>query len=153
MEASSVSHGRSAVDSPTRDIIFIGAVKMKRQDLERFLEKDNELGFVNETEDPRFLGWILLQKRKPHERYLSLLAEGEEPEFVAEQETLRRFPYQVHVIELDRQVFESGRYETEEDYRINEIHRFSSLDEVEGFVQKLGHSLEDIKWRIDIDAP
>ena len=39
-------------------------------------------------------GWILLSKEKPHDRYLSLLEPGEEPEFVIEQDAIRQKPYQ-----------------------------------------------------------
>lgn len=62
-------------------------------------------------------------------------------------------PYQVHVIELASDVFESGRYETEGDFRMNEVRYFSSLDEVEEFVGSFGYSLESIKWRPEINAP
>lgn len=30
---------------------------------------------------------------------------------------------------------------------------FANLDEVEEFVQRFGHTLENIKWRIEINAP
>jgi len=126
---------------------------MRRSDLERFLDIGYELGFVKQTDTPDYLGWILLQKRKPHERYLSLLNPGEEPEFVAQQELLRSRPYQVRVIELSRDVFESDRYETMDDFRLNEVFYFANLDEVEEFVQKYGHTLENIKWLTEINAP
>src|SRR5215813_8380827 len=106
---------------------------MEREHLEHFLSRGFELGFVKETDDLQFLGWILLSKRVPEERYLSLLRPGEEPEYVAQQELFRTRPYQVQVLELHRDVLESGRYETEEDFRRNEVHYFSSLDEVEEF--------------------
>ena len=126
---------------------------MRREDLERYLDRSDELGFVKETTDPDYLGWILLSKRRAHDRYLSLLAPGEDPEFVERQEALRRRPYQVRVIELRRDVHESDRYETNDDYRVNEVHRFASLDEVEDFIRQFGHTLTAIRWRADIDAP
>ena len=126
---------------------------MERAHLEHFLNKGYELGFAKDTGDPHFIGWILLSKREPDDRYLSLLRPGEEPEFVAEQELFRARPYQVIVQELDRAVFDSDRYETEEDFRINEVRYFPSLDEVEEFVQQYGHTLKDIEWRTEIDAP
>lgn len=126
---------------------------MRRDDLARYLERGNVLGFTKQTDGPDYLGWILLQKMKPQDRYLQLLKPGEEPEFVAEQELYRSRPYQVRVIELDRNVHESDRYETEDDYRLHKQYYFSSLDEVEEFVASFGHTLENIKWRIEIDAP
>ena len=126
---------------------------MKREDLEYFLKKGYELGFVKQTDDPQFLGWILLRRMKPNNRYLELLQAGEESEYVATQESYRRSPFQVLVQELDRDVHESDRYETNEDYRVNERHYFSSLDEVEEFVNSFGHTLENIKWLKEINGP
>lgn len=126
---------------------------MTRNDLEYFLNKGHAFGFVKSTDDPQFGGWILLWKMKPHDRYLQLLKPGEEPEFVAEQELYRSRPYLVNVIELDRDILESDRYETEDDYRLHERYYFSSLDQVEQFVVGFGLSLENIKWLSEIDAP
>jgi hypothetical protein len=125
---------------------------MRREDLERFLENGNHLGFRKQTDSDEYLGWVILRKDKPNERLLSLLTSGEEPEFVAEQNLTRSKPYRVVVSELRRDVYESGRYEANEDYRLNEKHLFSNLDEVEEFVQRYGHTLENIKWRIEIEA-
>ena len=99
------------------------------------------------------LGWILLSKAKPHDRYLALLEEGEDPEFVAKQERYRRTPYHVSVQEQKREAYESERYETGEDYLINETYFFSNLDEAEEFVLSYGHTLENIKWPIEIGMP
>jgi hypothetical protein len=126
---------------------------MEREHLEHFLNEGYELGFVKQTDNSRFLGWILIQKRVSDERYLSLLSPGEEPEYVREQKLLRSYPYQVRIVELNREVFDDDRYETEEDFNLNEIRYFSSLDEVEKFIQQFGHSLKDIKWRTEINAP
>jgi hypothetical protein len=126
---------------------------MKREDLERYLERGDSLGFKIDTGTVEYLGWILLSKAKPHDRYLSLFSPGEEPEFVSKQESIRRNPYQVLIQELKREVHESDRYETAEDYRLNELHCFTSLDEVEAFVKSYGQTLDNIKWLIEIDAP
>ena len=83
---------------------------MRQEDLERYLERGNRLGFRKETGTDEYLGWIMLSKRKPNERLRSLLAPGEEPEFVAKQEVLRRTPYQVLVLELKREVYESEAF-------------------------------------------
>jgi hypothetical protein len=126
---------------------------MRREDLERYLEKGDTLGFEKETGTDEYLGWILLTKQKPHDRYLSLLAPGEEPEFVAKQEMIRQKPYQVLIQELKKEVHESDRYETNEDFRINECYYFANVDEVEEFVRGYGHTLQNIKWPVEIDAP
>jgi len=126
---------------------------MRRDDLERYLDRGHTLGFVKETESNESLGWILLNKLTPNDRYLRLLEEGEEPEFVAQQERYRRAPYHVSVQELKREAYESERYETCEDYLINETYFFSNLDEVVEFVWSYGHTLENIKWPIEIGMP
>ena len=126
---------------------------MKPEDLERYLERGDTLGFRKETGTDEYSGWILLSKERPDDRYLSFLAPGEEPEYMAKQEMIRQKPYQVLVQELRKTVDESERYETNEDYRMNECHRFANLDEVEEFVQGYGELLENIKWRVEIDAP
>jgi hypothetical protein len=126
---------------------------MKRDDLERYLDRGDTLGFVKETGSNEFLGWILLNKLKPNNRYLELLEDGEEPEFVAEQERYRCTPYHVSVQELKREAYESERYEAGEDYLINETYFFSNLDEVEEFVRSYGHTLENIKWPVEIGMP
>jgi hypothetical protein len=126
---------------------------MKREDLERYLERGDTLGFRKQTASDDVLGWILLGKAKPHDRYLALIEEREEPELVAQQERYRRTPYHVSVQELKREAYESERYETNEDYLLNETYFFSNLDEVEEFVRSYGHTLENIKWPIEIDMP
>jgi hypothetical protein len=126
---------------------------MKREDLERYLERGDTLGFRKQTASDDVLGWILLGRAKPRDRYLALLEEGEERESVAEQERYRRTPYHVSVMELKREAYESESYETNEDYLINETYFFSNLDDVEKFVQSYGHTLENIKWPIEIGMP
>lgn len=126
---------------------------MKREDLERYLERGDVLGFRKQTASEDVLGWILLGKAKPNDRYLALLEEGEEPEFIAEQERYQRTPYHVSVLELKREAYESERYETDEDYLMNECYYFSSLDEVEEFVRRYGYTLANIMWRIEIGLP
>lgn len=126
---------------------------MRLEDLERYLERGDQLGFKTHTGTEEYLGWILLSKQKPHERALSLLEPGEEPEFIARQEMIRKNPYQVWVVELSRAAHESEGYETNEDYRLNQNHYFPSLDAVECFVRTYGHTLSEIKWPIEIDFP
>src|SRR5689334_9635169 len=117
---------------------------MERNQLDDFLNKGYELGFTKQTDNPEYLGWILIQKRVPDDRYLSLLNQGEEPEYVRRQELFRNHPYQVRVVELNRDVYDSDRYETEKDFNLNRVHYFSNLDEIEEFVQQFGHTLTEI---------
>ena len=125
---------------------------MKREHLEQFLNKGYQLGFSNPVEDPTRLGWILICKREHDQRYLSLLESGEEPEFVASQELIRKCPYQVQVIEIRLEAVESDQTRSD-DYFFNEVLHMATLDAVEEFVEKFGHRLEDIKWRKEINAP
>lgn len=126
---------------------------MKRIDLERYLERGDLFGFVNQTDSDDYLGWVLLDKLKPDDRYLSLLASGEEPEFVEKQEFIRQNPFHIRIIEFRRETYEREEYGTNEDYRLMEHHHFSDLDDVKIFVQKFGHTLENIKWNSEINAP
>ena len=57
------------------------------------------------------------------------------------------------VVELKREAYESERYETNEVYLLNETYFFSNLDEVEEFVLSYGHTLENIKWPIEMGMP
>ncbi|HEX8733859.1 MAG TPA: hypothetical protein VF721_00960 [Pyrinomonadaceae bacterium] len=126
---------------------------MRREDLERYLERGDCFGFVKQTNSNDYSGWILLNKLKPNDRYLSLLSPGEEPEFVIEQEFIRQNPYHISIVELKREIHESERYETNEDFRLREYYDFSNLDEIEIFLKNLGFILEDIKWSSEINAP
>jgi hypothetical protein len=126
---------------------------MRRSDLERYLDRGNTFGFHMETDDARYLGWILVQKLKPHDRYLALLEPGEDPVFVEREERIRKSPYLVLVLELDREVHESDRYETEQDYRKKEQYWFGNLDEVDAFLSRYGKKLSNILWAADLDSP
>ena len=125
---------------------------MNKEHLEHFLDKGFELGCRNPVKDPHRLSWILISKVKPEDRYLSLLEPGEEPEFVARQELLRKRPYQVQLVEVGKAAHESG-HARERDCVFNDVLYMGSLDEVEEFLHKFGNALEDIKWRHEIDAP
>lgn len=129
---------------------------MRKEDLERFLEKHYSLGFNKDTDDIDHLGWIMLMKRKPHDRYLAYLAEGEEPEFVKEQETIRKSPYLVRIFEMERRIYELQKHTNSDDesnYKINEYYRFASLEDVDAFLEGYGKTLADIKWPIEIGCP
>ena len=116
------------------------------------MERGDRLGFQKKTGDDAYIGWIMLSKRQPNERLLSLLRPGERPEFVAEQDEIRRRPYQVWVAEFRRDVYESGECESMDDYRLNKAFFFPTLDDVEEFVRAFGHTLEEIKWAREIQS-
>lgn len=131
---------------------------MKREDLELYLDRGDWLGFTKQTGDDNYLGWIMLSKRKPNEQLLEILLEEERHELddqqqAEKQQIIQLMPYQVLIIEMSREAYESDRYNTERDYRVNEAHCFPNLEEVERFIHKLGKTLSDIKWPIEIGAP
>lgn len=128
---------------------------MKRRELETKLEAGQQWGFKKATDDPNYLGWILISKRKisapePKESYYF-----EESYFMhlREFERLSKTPYHIMVKELRRDVHESGAYEDGSDYRQLDNYYFSTLDEAERFIEELGYSFENIKWRAELDAP
>ena len=125
---------------------------MRREDLERYLERGDSLGFQKETFDEAYVGWMVLSKRKPHERHLSLLRPGEEPQVVAEEEYKRVCPYMLRVAEIRRDVYESGACESMEDYRLNRAYFFPSLEHVEEYLRAFGHTLAGVKWTSEIDC-
>src|SRR5205085_5456260 len=68
-----------------------------------FLDKQGySLVFLEQSPDRTFVAWMLLSKRKPNQRMLSILAPGEEPEYVKKQELYRERPYQVLRLEYRR---------------------------------------------------
>jgi hypothetical protein len=125
---------------------------MRREDLERYLERGDSLGFQKETFDAAYLGWMVLSKLKPHDRRLSLLRPGEDPHVVAEEEYVRVCPYILRVAEMRRDAYESGACESMEDYRLNRAYFFPTLEHVEAYVRAFGRTLEEIKWTSEIDC-
>jgi hypothetical protein len=123
---------------------------MIREELEYFLERGDRLGFVKETDSADYLGYILLNKEKPNDRFLALLKPGENPRFAEKQELIRRRPYHVLVQEMRRDVYERGECESSADYRLTENHRFASLNETQEFLDQFGLKLEDIRWAREI---
>ena len=127
---------------------------MKREHLEFFLEqKGYSLGFLEQSADMRFVAWIILTKRKPNERLMSILDPNEEPGFFRKQDLYRERPYQVQRIEYRREYPISLEDDVDDDLLIRELHYFHDLNEVEEYVGGFGHSLEDIKWLPEIKPP
>ena len=84
---------------------------------------------------------------------MSLLKPGEEPEFVKQQGLYRERPYMVQRIEYRRDEPIGLDDEVDDDALIKEVHYFRDLNEVEEYVSGFGHTLEDIKWRPEINPP
>jgi hypothetical protein len=132
---------------------------MTRDDLERHLHNGEQWRFVKETDDPEYLGWILISKITPGPMppFAPRLDPREERESieqaVAWAEQMRRTPYHVHVVELKREVHEAGEYPGNEDYRNIENYYVATLDEVEEIVHRFGKTLESVRWRGDLKAP
>jgi hypothetical protein len=127
---------------------------LKREHLEFFLDnKGYSLGFLEESAERTFVAWMILSKRKPNERVLSLLKPGEEPEFVSKQELFRERPYVVRRIEYRRDEPIVLEDEVDDDALVTEVHYFRDLNEVEEYVGGFGHALEDIKWLPEINPP
>ena len=123
---------------------------MRREDLERYLERGERLGFQTGPDDDAYVGWILVSKRQYDERLLSLFPDRHD--FKAEQEYARVCPYQVWVAELRRDVYERGECEGAEVYRLSRSFYFPTLEHVEEFVRAYGHTLEGIKWAREIES-
>lgn len=123
---------------------------MIREELEYFLKRGDAMAFAKETDSADYLGYILLTKQKPNDRFLALLKPGENPGFAEKQELIRRRPYHVLVQEMRRDVYERGECESSADYRLTEKYRFASLSEVQEFLDQFSLKLEDIRWAREI---
>jgi len=127
---------------------------LKREELELFLgNKGYSLGFLERSPDRTFVAWMILSKRKPNARVLSLLEPGEEPEYVREQELYSERPYQVQRIEYRRNQPIDIEETVDDEALLREVHYFGTLDEVEAYVTDFGHALKDIKWLSEINPP
>lgn len=115
------------------------------------LDRGIVVGFVKPTDDPRFLGWILIKKLTVNPRIIDLFSEHEPPG--REERERLAMPYLVTHLEIDRAVHESGEYETEDEYRQKVRFRFSTLEEVEAHLHGLGLLLRDARDARLIDAP
>lgn len=128
---------------------------MNKNELNKRLNNGEQWGFIKETDNYDYLGWILINKEQPIIIYeKKAYSSGEQYiRLVKKEEARRKNPYHIRIVELLRDVHEKGVYETQEDYRQNDNHYFSTLDEVEKYIVELGYTFEDIKGRREIDAP
>jgi hypothetical protein len=129
---------------------------MNKLELDKKLNNGERLGFIKETNSPDYLGWILINKMpkmmfKPQEDDY----DDEESYSFHLDEYRRReeTPYHVGIRELKKDVHERGDYETGDDVRQADNYYFSSVDEVEEFVNQLGYKFENIKDQLEMDAP
>jgi hypothetical protein len=128
---------------------------MNLEELEERLDKGEQWGVIKETDSPDYLGWILITKRRPPTMW-PRDTYGDSDLYSRLMDQTRDIiekPYHVRVIELRRDVHESGEYESTEDYRQNENYYFKALDEVERIIEQLGCSIKNIKFRSELDAP
>ena len=128
---------------------------MDKDELEQHLKRGEQWGFVKPTDDDNYLGWILLRKRRCTP--VSPFDCNAEPEryanWMEQSSDAQERPYHLLVIELRRDVHEAGDYESSEDYRLRQNYYFSSLDEVDYEVQRLGFSLRNALPRSQLNAP
>ncbi|MBD2446070.1 hypothetical protein H6G76_02640 [Nostoc sp. FACHB-152] len=129
---------------------------MDKVELKKKLSNGEQWGFIKETDDREYLGWILINKLQKlsftpqREDYLD---EDLYQIKVREAEKREKTPYHVIIKELRRDVHEIGKYETGDDIRQKDNYYFSCIDEVEKFINELGYSFDNIKHRSEIDAP
>jgi hypothetical protein len=126
---------------------------MDSEEAEQLLDQGFSIGFTKPTDDPAYLGWITISKVKPSSRLLEVLSEDEAPDAVREERRRQREPYLVLVVELRRDVHESGDYETESDYRQKDRHWFSDLSAAARLLESWGYSLRDAREARELDAP
>jgi hypothetical protein len=113
---------------------------MTPEQLEKLLAFGREFGFIKETDSPEYLEWIIRWGQKPLP--VPSFEPGEDPEryrkWKEQNEFERANPYILAVEELRRDVYESDEYPETLDYRMFEVSRFATLDEVEADLQKYG---------------
>ena len=129
---------------------------MNREDLEQRLDYGERFGFVKATGSPDVLGWALLSKRKPAP--ITPFDPVEEPErFLAwerKSESLRQRPYFVAIIEQQRAIYETGEYESTEEFGQKESHYFATLVPLQGsrfaYVLRSGNGFFDLITSINL---
>ncbi len=128
---------------------------MKIEEIETRLKNGEQLGFDKESNDPNFVGWVLLTKEQPNTQYLRQFPPSTDADFVKEvlipftdeQELVRRKPYRLLITEWKRDAYYNAGYGTPEDIRFADNFRFVDLSEVSQFLNGFGLFLEDIKRR------
>lgn len=121
--------------------------------LDQLLSRGHELGIRYQPDDPECYGWILVRRDRPDTSHSTWLTRGNDPKFLAQQARILERPFTVRLLELLRSVHDAGDYEDNDDYRKYEWHHFKNLEDVTEFLGSLGHTIHELKWQRDIDAP
>jgi hypothetical protein len=128
---------------------------MNREELEHSLSKGYRWGFIKQTSNSNYLGWILLVRRQLP--ILWPIDKIQRPEYYkrTKQEvvTLTRTPYHIHIVEIRKDVHESGTYNTDIDTHLIENYYFANLDNIEKFLEQYNLELSTIRLAHEIDAP
>lgn len=128
---------------------------MNKLQLEKHLANSEEWGLKKDTKNSDILGWILLSKRM----FGSINPNNPqtEPELYQwweeDFESVRKYPYQVIVMEVHRELLEREEDFTRGECHYWENHYVSNLDEVEELLQRFGYSIDDLRNRRELNAP
>ena len=128
---------------------------MEREKLELSLSEGKRWGFVKQTKNTEYLGWILLTKRKPPQFWPE--DEHRRPDYFRrakiEAERFTRTPYHIHIIELRKDVHESGTYDIDTGTRLKENFYFATLEDVASFLKAYSLELDLIQPAHSLNAP
>lgn len=126
---------------------------MKREDVQRHLERGKWLGWGEPVEDPLYWRAIEIGWRPLPSHALELLNDAEFESVVGQSKTDDLCQYTVIVAEIRRGVALGLRHAEPKDYREYKVHRFATLEAVERFAHSFGRTLEDLTWAADIYEP
>ncbi|MCB9765959.1 MAG: hypothetical protein H6739_39660 [Alphaproteobacteria bacterium] len=105
------------------------------------------------TNSKKYLGWLIAEKLIPNMRILEVLHDCPEHSAYKYEASNLTTPYCVHIIELDREVHESGIYEIGDDYRRLDVFRFRTAEEAEDFIKSQGVAMSDLVDPRLVDVP
>jgi hypothetical protein len=122
---------------------------MTRDQLDFYLNRKNTFGYNTHNNDQR-VGWILLSKRFPNQKFFELVDEAEDPKGYWLQRRIEAQPFWIQMAEVPRAIFDGDGIQENGDYLLNVSYSFRTLDEVEHFLKELGYDIAEIKWRADV---
>ena len=99
---------------------------MNVEQLEYYLDRGNNFGLNINVNDPNYISWVLLNKRKPINNFFDLFDEGDNPVLYKEQLSIVEKPYNLWIAELRKEVYEKDLDLNNEDYRVNYIYSSAS---------------------------
>lgn len=123
---------------------------MNKEQLEFYLNKGIMFGY-NTINNESNIGWVLISKQFPTNNFFERFTEYDNPELYKDQLKIKLEPYRVRIAELKREIFDSDRSISNEDYTLNENYSFKTLNEVDIFLRKLDLDLSLIKWSSEIE--